>query len=86
MWRIETTKNFDKQLRKIPPEAARRLFKLFAALEVIDDPRSRGKALTGPLKGFWRYRFGDYRVVCEIQDERLVVLAIIVGHRSRIYE
>ena len=48
-----------------------------------DDPRSRGKALTGPLTGLWRYRIGDWRVVVDIYDDRLVILALDIEHRSR---
>ena len=45
----------------------------------------RGKALNGPLAGLWRYRIGDYRAVCDLIDDRLIVLVIDIGHRSSIY-
>ena len=51
----------------------------------LDDPRSRGKGLTGDLAGYWRHRIGDYRVLVEIRDHDLVVIAITPGHRSGIY-
>ena len=50
-----------------------------------DDPRSIGRALTGPMGGLWRYRVGDCRVICEIQDDVLRVLVIRVGRRDRVY-
>lgn len=50
-----------------------------------DDPRSIGKGLTAGLSGKWRYRIGDYRILCEIRDAELVVLAIEIGHRSDVY-
>ena len=50
----------------------------------LEDPRSRGKGLTGDLAGYWRYRIGDYRVLIEIRDEQLVIVAITLGHRSGI--
>lgn len=50
-----------------------------------DAPRSRGRALSGPLVGLWRYRVGDHRLICEIQDDVLVILVIDIGHRSKIY-
>ena len=53
---------------------------------VDDDPRRFGKALRHELKGLWRYRIGDYRAVCQIQDTRLVVLVLAVGHRRNIYQ
>ncbi len=50
------------------------------------DPRSIGAALTGPALGaFWRYRVGDFRIICDIEDEALCVLVIEIGHRSDIY-
>ena len=51
----------------------------------LDDPRSRGKALTGNLAGLWRYRVGDYRVVCDIEDGVLVILVVDVAHRREVY-
>ena len=45
----------------------------------------RGKALAGDKKGLWRYRVGDYRVLCQINDGRLVILVIAIGHRNEVY-
>ena len=50
-----------------------------------EDPRSRGKGLTGNLAGFWRYRVGNYRIIASIEDDELLILAINIDHRSRIY-
>lgn len=50
-----------------------------------EDPRELGKALTGILGGLWRYRVGDYRIICEIQNDKLKVLVLKVGHRKEIY-
>ena len=55
-------------------------------LEGTSDPRVHGKALTGNLAGLWRYRVGDYRLIAEIRDDRLVILMLEVGHRSGIYQ
>jgi len=55
-------------------------------LEDTEKPRQRGKALAGELSGLWRYRIGDYRIICEIRDTELVILVIEAGHRSKIYE
>jgi mRNA interferase RelE/StbE len=49
------------------------------------DPRRFGHALTGDLKGLWRYRVGDYRIVASIEDERFVVLVVTIGHRREVY-
>ena len=50
-----------------------------------NDPRRFGKALTGDKIGWWRYRVGDYRILADIQDDKLVILVIEVGHRSSVY-
>jgi len=52
----------------------------------LDNPRSRGKALSGPLGELWRYRVGDYRVICEIQDNVMRILVVEAGHRRQIYK
>ena len=51
-----------------------------------DNPRRHGKALTANRKGQWRYRIGDYRLLCQIYDEELIILALSVGHRREVYE
>jgi mRNA interferase RelE/StbE len=57
----------------------------FFATGVAQNPRRVGKALDGKLKGFWRYRIGIYRILCRIEDERLRVVVVAVGHRDHIY-
>lgn len=84
-WSVELTNDAARALRKMDPQVSRRLRKTLAAVESLDDPRARGKALTGPLRGLWRYRVGDYRIVCDLVDSRLVVLVIDVDHRNSIY-
>lgn len=64
--------------------AARALEKL-VEISQLEDPRSEGKALTGNLAGIWRYRVGDYRILCDIDNGRLVVLAADVAHRREVY-
>lgn len=54
-------------------------------IEGLENPRSKGKALTGNLTGLWRYRVGDYRIICVIEDYKLVVLVIDIDHRENIY-
>ena len=85
-WGVELSPDAVKWLRKADPQTARRIRGALRAITVLDSPRDRGKALTGALSGLWRYRIGDYRVVCDLQDARLVVLVIDIDHRSSIYE
>ena len=59
---------------------------LLERLANLENPRSLGEALQGRHLGeFWRYRVGDYRIVCKIQDDHLVILVIKVGHRREVY-
>ncbi len=64
---------------------ARRIRDELAEIAELDDPRSRGKALTGNLTGVWRYRVGDYRILCDIEDGRLVIVVVDVARRREVY-
>jgi len=54
-------------------------------IAVLDDPRSRGKPLSRDKKGLWRYRVGDYRILCQILDDELVIVALTIGHLKNVY-
>lgn len=84
-WRIDFTKAADKALSKLDRPTAGRVLDELEEIAKLDDPRSRGKALTGNLAGLWRYRVGDYRVVCDIEDGVLVILVVDVAHRREVY-
>ncbi|MEO7559581.1 MAG: type II toxin-antitoxin system RelE/ParE family toxin [Nitrosospira sp.] len=74
------------QLRKLDKQTARRILDYMdERIADLGNPRSTGKALTGPLGGLWRYRVGDCRVICEIQDNALRVLVVRVGNRREVY-
>ncbi len=86
-WRIELSETASKQLAKFDKVEAKRITKfLRQRLAVIENPRSTGKALTGPLGGLWRYRVGDYRLICEIQDGVLCILVVKIGNRREVYK
>jgi mRNA interferase RelE/StbE len=55
-------------------------------IAALDDPRQRGKALSGNRAGFWRWRFGDYRVIAQLEDRKLVIVVVAVGHRREVYD
>lgn len=85
-WRIDFTRNADKAMRKLDKGVAARVFDELDEIAKLEDPRSRGKALTGNLAGVWRYRVGDYRILCDINDGRLVILVVDVAHRREVYK
>ena len=85
-WTIEYTDAARAQLRKLDGQAARRLLDYMEERVVpAEDPRRAGTLLTGPLGGLWRYRVGDCRVVCDIQDAAVRVLVVRIGNRRDVY-
>ena len=67
-------------------QTARRIRNELVEIAKLEDPRSRGKALTGNLAGLWRYRVGDYRIICDIEDGVLLILVVDVAHRREVYQ
>ena len=85
-WAIEYTETARKQLRKFDKQAARQIVDYMdERIAPLENPRSTGKALVGSLGGLWRYRVGDYRVICEIRDGALVALVVQIGNRREVY-
>ena len=85
-WTINYADTAKGQLRKLDRQVARRIVDFMdERVAVLENPRVTGKALTGPLGSFWRYRVGDCRVICDIQDGALRVLVVQVGNRREIY-
>lgn len=87
MWTVEYSPRAMKQLRKLDPNQRKLLLSwIDKNLQNCSDPRALGKSLKGNLSDEWRYRFGDYRILCDIQDDRLVILALNIDHRSKVYK
>lgn len=85
-WRIEITRTAEKQITKLDRNAQRSIQRfLRERLASADNPRQWGKPLRGESRGLWRYRVGDYRLICDIQDEKITVLILEVGHRKDVY-
>ena len=85
-WTINYSASALKSLKKMDRQSAKRIFDFLEnRIATLEDPRVSGKPLKGDLGIFWRYRVGDYRVLCEIQDGQLVILAALIGHRKEIY-
>jgi mRNA interferase RelE/StbE len=86
-WRVEFDRDAARDLRKLDVPGQRRILRyLRERIATDEDPRRFGHALTGDLKGLWRYRVGDYRIVASIADERFVVLVVTVGYRREVYD
>ena len=86
-YQVKTTPRFDKEFRKLD-RYTMKMIKSWIQKNLIDsdNPRAKGKGLTANRSGQWRYRIGDYRLICHINDNELVILALSVGHRREIYE
>ena len=86
-WTIEFSEAALRQLAKLDKPVARRLVDFMARrVACLDDPRALGESLKGPKLGdFWKYRVGDWRIVCDIQDRRVVVQVVRIGNRRDVY-
>ena len=83
--RIEYTETARKQLKKLNKTMQKRILDYMDEVGQLENPRSRGKALVENMRGLWRYRVGDYRVICEIQDSKIIISVLKIGHRKNIY-
>lgn len=86
-WKIELSEQAERDLTKLDRQHSRRILKFLRdRIAEIENPRSIGKALQGPRFGeLWRYRVGDFRIICKMEDDRLVVLVVRIGQRKEIY-
>jgi len=85
-YRVETTARFDREFKKLD-RYTQKMVKAWIEKKLVncENPRAFGKGLTANRSGQWRYRIGDYRLICLIEDDRLVILALTVGYRGNIY-
>ena len=84
---VESTRRFDKEFKKLEGYT-KRMIRAWIDKNLVGctNPRQRGKELTGNLSGKWRYRIGDYRLICSIDDNKLIILALTLGHRRNVYK
>ncbi|OQA61626.1 MAG: Toxin RelG [Candidatus Atribacteria bacterium ADurb.Bin276] len=86
MWKIEWDDAARKELRHLGHTEQKKILNFLRdRISTLEDPRNSGKPLTGNKMGLWRYRLGDYRIVCKIYDQELLVLVLKVGHRKKVY-
>ena len=74
-----------KQLKKIDKTISKRILDYMDEVAKLKNPRERGKMLVGNLIGFWRYRVGDYRILCKIRDQELIISVVYIAHRKEVY-
>ena len=87
IWKVKWRDSARKELRKLDGAAQQKILKyLRNRIATDEDPKRFGKALTSNWKGLWRYRIGDYRLICQIEEDGLTVLVVVVGHRKDVYE
>ena len=85
-WRIEISRTAEKQITKLARPAQKSIQRFLRdRLAPAQGPRQWGKPLRGDKKDLWRYRVGDFRLICDIQDDRVIVLVLEVGHRKDVY-
>ncbi len=85
-WQVLFDERAAKELKKLAPPVKDMILNfLQKRLETPEDPRRFGKGLVSQFSGLWRYRVEDYRIICQIQDNKLIVLVLKVGHRREVY-
>lgn len=84
---VELSERFKKEFRKLD-KYTQKIIRAWINKNLVGctDPRQHGKGMTANRSGQWRYRIGDYRLICEIKENELIILALSVGHRREIYE
>lgn len=86
-WKIEFSQEAIKQLNRLDKPVRERIFNwLIDRLDNCNNPRHFGEPLSANLSGLWRYRIGDYRVICQIDDTKIIVIVLNIGHRRDIYK
>ena len=85
LWKYKYTAYARKELDKLDPPIKNRVDDYLKDICMLSDPTVRGKGLSGSRAGQWRYRVGDYRIICEIQGDVFLILVLGVGHRKRVY-
>ena len=85
-WVVELSDTAARAIERLDRSAARRILAFLRdRVATAEDPRRIDRSLVGTRRGLWRYRVGDHRLICEIQDNRTVVLVVTVGHRREVY-
>ncbi len=86
-WSYSFAEQARKDFLRLDRQVQKQILRYFdTRLAGTSNPRRFGKALRGDLVGVWRYRVGDYRILCQIKDRQLLILIVAVGHRKSVYD
>ncbi len=86
-WKVEFTQSAEKQFEKLDKSVCRTINRyIFERLATEKDPKRFGKTLSGNMKEFWCYRIGTYRLICYIQEDKLLILVARIAHRREVYD
>ena len=86
-WVIQYLSSVKKDTEKLDPQVKRRIRDFLEnRIANLEDPRSIGESLKGKFSEFWKYRVGDYRIICEIKDSELIILTVKIGNRREVYK
>ncbi|RST84462.1 type II toxin-antitoxin system RelE/ParE family toxin [Aquibium carbonis] len=86
MWTVDFDAQVDRELVRLAPRDRQRILRfLRERVAPLDNPRDLGEALAGSLSGYWKYRVGDYRVIAKIEDRKVTILVVRIGHRREVY-
>lgn len=85
VWTLEYDAKARRQLRKLPRTVSDRILDGLEGVAQAENPRLKGRAMAGKYAGYWRYRVGDYRVIARIEDKRVVIVVVALGHRREVY-
>ena len=85
-YKVELSDSFKKEFKKLD-KYTQRIIRAWIDKNLVSctNPRQHGRGLTANRSGQWRYRIGDYRLICVINDDKLIILALTVGHRKNVY-
>ena len=84
-WSLIFSKKADRQFSTLPKSTQKQILQYFEGVINTPNPRVKGSALKGNLRSYWRYRVGDYRVVCRFEDAVLTIIVVKVAHRREVY-
>jgi mRNA interferase RelE/StbE len=86
VWKVEFDPAAEKEFAKLSSSIQREIAAYIEKLIILKDPSVRGKGLRGNKSGLWRYRVGKYRLICKIEEQRLVIFVIRVAKRDKVYD